>query len=249
MNNSTVSIITPVYNAEKFIKETIESVLKQSYEDFEYLLIDDCSTDNSAEIVKSYAKKDSRIKYIKLPENSGAAVARNTGLKHAQGRYIAFIDSDDVWYPEKLEKQLAFMQEKNEAFTYTKYEHITEDGQVQSAPDFPKRLNYSGLLKNTAIACSTVVIDRQVIGDFRMPLVRKGQDTATWLKILKNHDYAYLVDEILNQYRGREGSLSSDKVSALKRTWNTYRNIEKLPLPKAVYYFGFYVWNAVKRRI
>lgn len=249
MNNSTVSVITPVYNAEKFIKETIDSVLQQSYEDFEYLLIDDCSTDNSAEIVKSYATKDARIKYIKLKENSGAAVARNTGLEHAQGRYIAFIDSDDLWYPEKLETQLAFMQVKNEAFTYTKYEHITEDGQVQSAPEFPDRLNYSGLLKNTAIACSTVVIDRQVIGDFRMPLVRKGQDTATWLKILRNHNYAYLVDEVLNKYRGREDSLSSNKVEALKRTWNTYRNLEKLPLPKAIYYFIFYVWNAVKRRL
>lgn len=249
MNNPVVSVITPVYNAENFLKETIDSVLNQSYDDFEFLLIDDCSTDKSADIVKNYAEKDSRVKYIKLQENSGAAVARNTGLENAQGRYIAFIDSDDVWYPQKLEKQLTFMQEKKEAFTYTKYEHITEDGQVQSAPKFPEKLNYSGLLKNTAIACSTVVIDRQIIGDFSMPLVRKGQDTATWLKILRDHDYAYLVDEVLNQYRGREGSLSSDKVSALKRTWNTYRNIEKLPLHKAVYYFGFYVWNAVMRRI
>lgn len=244
-----VSVVTPVYNAEKFIKETIDSVLNQTYTDFEYLLIDDCSTDNSPDIVKSYAEKDNRVKYIKLKENSGAAVARNTGIENAQGRYIAFIDSDDVWYPEKLAKQLAFMEKENAAFTYTKYEHITEDGEVQSAPEFPEKLDYSGLLKNTAIACSTVVIDRQIIGDFRMPLVRKGQDTATWLQILRNHDYAYLVDEVLNQYRGREGSLSSDKVSALKRTWNTYRNIEKLPLHKAVYYFGFYVWNAIKRRL
>lgn len=244
-----VSVVTPVYNAEEFIRETIDSVLNQTFENFEFLLIDDCSTDSSADIVKKYAEKDERVKYIKLKENSGAAVARNTGLENAKGRYIAFIDSDDVWYPEKLEKQLNFMNENNEAFTYTKYEHITEDGEVRSTPDFPEKLNYSGLLKNTAIACSTVVIDRQVIGDFRMPLVRKGQDTATWLKILRNHDYAYLVAEVLNQYRGREGSLSSDKISALKRTWNTYRNIEKLPLHKAVYYFGFYVWNAVKRRL
>ena len=249
MNKPNVSVITPVYNAEKFLKETIDSVLKQTYKDYDYLLVDDCSTDSSADIVKEYAENDNRVKYIKLKENSGAAVARNTGLEHAQGRYIAFVDSDDLWYPEKLEKQLTFMQENNEAFTYTKYEHITEDGEVLSAPDFPERLNYSGLLKNTAIACSTVVIDREVIGDFRMPLVRKGQDTATWLKILRDHDYAYLVDEILNQYRGREGSLSSNKIDALKRTWNTYRNLENLPLPKALYYFTFYIWNAVKRRL
>ena len=249
MNKPNVSVITPVYNAEKFLKETIDSVLKQTYKDYEYLLVDDCSTDSSADIVKEYAENDNRVKYIKLKENSGAAVARNTGLEHAQGRYIAFVDSDDLWYPEKLEKQLTFMQENNEAFTYTKYEHITEDGEIQSAPDFPERLNYSGLLKNTAIACSTVVIDREVIGDFRMPLVRKGQDTATWLKILRDHDYACLVDEILNQYRGREGSLSSNKIDALKRTWNTYRNLENLLLPKALYYFTFYIWNAVKRRL
>ena len=250
MQKPEVSIITPVYNAEAFLTETIESVLDQTYENFEYLLIDDCSTDGSASLVKDFADTDSRIKYIKLSENSGAAVARNTGLKNSQGRYIAFIDSDDKWYPEKLDKQLAFMKENKKAFTYTKYERITEeDGEVIGAPAFPARLDYSGLLKNTAIACSTVVIDRQVIGDFRMPLVRKGQDTATWLKILKKHDYAYLVDEVLNQYRAREGSLSSDKFSALKRTWNTYRNIEKLPLPKAIYYFSFYIWNAVKRRL
>lgn len=249
MNKPKVSVITPVYNAEKYLSETIESVLKQTYKSFEYLLIDDCSTDNSASIIKEFEEKDSRVRYIKLSENSGAAVARNRGLEEAKGRYIAFVDSDDKWYPEKLERQLDFMENNHKAFTYTNYEHITEEGEVLSSPKLPDKLNYSGLLKNTAIACSTVVIDRQIIGDFRMPLVRKGQDTATWLQILRNHDYAYLVDEILNQYRGREGSLSSNKVGALKRTWNTYRNLEKLPLHKAIYYFSFYMLNAVKRRL
>lgn len=247
--NPKLTVITPVYNAEEFLGETIESVLNQTYENFEYLLIDDCSTDSSAAIIKKYEEKDARIKYIKLNENSGAAVARNKGLEKARGRYIAFVDSDDIWYPEKLEKQLAFMQENNRAFTYTKYERISEKGEVLGTPNFPKRLNYTGLLKNTAIACSTVVIDKKIIGDFRMPLVRKGQDTATWLQILKEHDYAYLLDEVLNQYRAREGSLSSDKFGALKRTWNTYRNLEELPLYKAIYYFVFYSLNAVKRRL
>lgn len=249
MNNHTVTVITPVYNSEEFLKETIESVMNQTYENLEYILIDDCSTDRSATLIRKYQEKDSRIQYIKLKKNSGAAVARNTGLENAKGRYIAFIDSDDVWYPEKLKKQIKFMQENNVAFTYTKYERLSEKGEVTGAPSFPQKLNYSGLLKNTAIACSTVIIDRKIIGDFRMPLVRKGQDTATWLKILRNHEYAFLIDEVLNQYRSREGSLSDNKISALKRTWNTYRNIEKLPLYKAIYYFSFYVWNAVKRRI
>lgn len=249
MTSPKTSIITPVYNAEEFLSETIESVLNQTDRNFEFLLIDDCSTDSSPEIIKEYGENDQRIRYIKLEENSGAAVARNTGLDKARGRFIAFVDSDDKWYPEKLSKQLAFMEINNKAFTYTKYERITEEGEVLGAPGFPDKLNYTGLLKNTAIACSTVVIDRQIIGDFRMPLVRKGQDTATWLRILSNHEYAYLVDEVLNQYRSREGSLSSDKFSALKRTWNTYRNLEKLPIYKAVYYFSFYMWNAIKRRL
>lgn len=249
MNSPKVTVITPVYNAEEFLAETIESVLNQTYKSFEFLLIDDCSTDSSPAMIKEYAKNDPRIRYLKLEENSGAAVARNTGLENAQGRFIAFVDSDDKWHPEKLAKQLTFMNENKKAFTYTKYERITEEGKVLGAPGFPSKLNYTGLLKNTAIACSTVVIDRQVIGDFRMPLVRKGQDTATWLKILREHDYAYLVDEVLNQYRSREGSLSSDKFGALKRTWNTYRNIEGLSLHKSGYYFVFYIWNAIKRRL
>src|SRR5699024_4400569 len=163
MNKPKVSVITPVYNAEKYLSETIESVLNQTYESFEYLLIDDCSTDNSTSIIKEFAKNDSRVKYIKLPENSGAAVARNKGLEKAKGRFIAFVDSDDKWYPEKLEMQLDFMNINNKSFTYTNYEHISEEGEVLSSPKLPEKLNYSGLLKNTAIACSKVVIDRTVI--------------------------------------------------------------------------------------
>jgi len=245
-----ISVITPVYNAEKYIFETMDSVINQTFENFEYILIDDCSPDNSAEIIKQFQKQDSRIKYIKLEENSGAAVARNTGIENAQGRYVAFIDSDDKWYPAKLEEQLRYMETENKAFTYTKFELINDDGSLKKeAAQIPEKFDYSGLLKNTAIACSTVMIDTDVIKDIKMPLVRKGQDTATWLKILRNHDYAYLVDKTLNQYRSVEGSLSSNKVQALKRTWNTYRNIEKLPLPKACYYFTAYVFNAIKRRV
>jgi len=249
-NKPLISVITPVYNAERYILETMDSVLNQTFTDFEYLLIDDFSPDNSAEIIKEYQKRDSRIKYIKLNENSGAAVARNTGIEHAQGRYVAFIDSDDKWYPTKLEKQLKYMEEENKAFTYTKFELINDDGSLKKeAAQIPEKFNYSALLKNTAIACSTVMLDTSIITDVKMPLVRKGQDTATWLKILRTHDYAYLVDETLNQYRSVEGSLSSNKIQALKRTWNTYRNIEKLPLPKACYYFTAYCFNAVKRRV
>jgi teichuronic acid biosynthesis glycosyltransferase TuaG len=249
MTEHFISIITPVYNAEEYLAETIKSVLNQSYEDFEYILVDDCSPDNSADIIQRFAKKDDRVKYVKLEENSGAAVARNKGLELAKGNFIAFIDSDDKWYTTKLEKQLSFMLDNNIGFSYTKFDLIHQNGEIKkSNVQLPMKLSYTGLLKNTAIACSTVMINKDIVGEFRMPLVRKGQDTATWLKILRTQEYAYLVDEVLNQYRSVPSSLSSNKFQALKRTWNTYYNLEKLPLPKAIYYFSWYVINAILRR-
>lgn len=251
MNKPIVSVITPVYNAEKYIENTINSVRNQTYTDFEMILIDDCSTDNSREVIENLIKIDDRIRYILLDQNSGAAVARNAGIEAARGRYISFLDSDDVWRPNKLEKQLNFMKKNKHAFTYTAFETITEDGKlIQEKVAVPSRLNYKQLLKNTAIACSTVILDREMLGDFRMPLVRKGQDTATWLNLLRESvDYAYGLNEVLSSYRKVQGSISDDKVSALKRTWNTYRNIERLPFFKALYYFIWYVFNATKKRI
>lgn len=251
MNKPIVSVITPVYNSEKYIENTINSVRTQTYTDFELILIDDCSADNSRAVIENLMKIDARIRYILLDQNSGAAVARNTGIEAARGRYISFLDSDDVWKSDKLEKQLNFMGKNKHAFTYTAYETITEDGKlIQEKVAVPSRLNYKQLLKNTAIACSTVIIDREMVGNFRMPLVRKGQDTATWLNLLRESvDYAYGFNEMLSSYRKVQGSISDDKVSALKRTWNTYRNIERLPFFKALYYFIWYVFNATKKRI
>lgn len=251
MNKPIISVITPVYNAGKYIESTIMSVRNQTFKEFEMILIDDCSTDNSREVIEKITQEDSRIKYILLEHNSGAAVARNTGIEAANGRYIAFLDSDDVWKNDKLKQQLNFMEKNNYAFTYTAFETITEDNKViQKEVLVPESLNYTQLLKNTAIACSTVIIDRSKTGNFSMPLVRKGQDTATWLKLLKGPvENAYGLNKVLSSYRKVKGSISDDKLSALKRTWNTYRNIEKLPLPKAGYYFTWYVLNAIKKRI
>ena len=250
MINDLVSIITPVYNAEKFIVETIKSIQAQTYKNWELLLIDDCSTDNSKKIINTFSKEDLRIKYISLTENSGAAVARNTGIEKADGQYIAFIDSDDQWESQKLEVQINFMKNKNIGFTFTAYEMISEDGKsLNKFINVPKTIDYNQLLKNTIIGCSTVVIDRNQIGDFRMPLVRKGQDTATWLSILKTGKIAYGIEEYLVKYRIVEGSISSNKIDALKRTWNTYYNIEKLGLIKSSYVFICYVSNAIKKRM
>lgn len=250
MRDDLVSIITPVYNAEKFISNTIESVVNQTYRNWEMLLIDDCSTDSSAEIIKKIAEKDSRIRYIKLDKNSGAAVTRNWGLEEAKGRYIAFLDSDDVWKEEKLQKQMYLMKSKDIGFCFTSYRYMIEDGSpTNKVARAPEKINYNGLLKNTIIGCSTVLVDKEKIGDFRMTNIRRGQDTATWLQLLKITDYAYGIYEDLVWYRVVDGSLSYNKLKAIKRTWNTYRNVEHLSLVKAMYVFVFYAYNALKKRI
>lgn len=244
-----VSIITPVYKAERFIAETIRSVQQQTYANWELILVNDCSPDNSVAVITSFLE-DERIRLIHLEQNGGAAVARNAGLDAARGQYVAFIDSDDCWLPHKLATQLAAMQTNQHPFTYTNFALMSEDGSIlKERMVLPKELNYSGLLKNTAIACSTVVIDRNEVGDFRMPLVRKGQDTATWLMLMRERQVsAHLVDEVLNRYRQVEGSISSNKFGALKRTWHTYRHLERLPLHQCVYYFTHYVVQAILRR-
>lgn len=250
MKEGLVSIITPVYNAEEFIVETIESVQAQTFKDWELLLVDDCSKDSSGKLIEAKAKGDDRIKYIKLEKNSGAAVTRNIGLSEAQGRYVAFLDSDDIWKPEKLEKQLAFLDDREVAFCFTSYRYTNSDGSPTSkVARAPEKIDYNGLLKNTIIGCSTVLIDRELMGDFMMTNVRRGQDTATWLHLLKRVDYAYGIYEDLVWYRIVKESLSHNKFNAIKRTWNTYRNIEKLSLWKASYVFIFYAYNAAKKRL
>ena len=250
MKDGLVSIITPVYNAEKYIEETIKSVQNQSYKDWEMLLINDCSTDSSEKIIQRMAADDDRIKYIKLEKNSGAAVTRNIGIEKANGRYIAFLDSDDVWKEQKLEKQIKLLNEKKVGFCFTSYRYFLEDGEyTNKVARAPEKIDYNGLLKNTIIGCSTVIVDRNILGDFRMTNVRRGQDTATWLQLLKKVDYAYGIYEDLVLYRVVEGSLSHNKLKAIKRTWNTYRNVERLSLPKAMYVFVFYAYNALKKRL
>lgn len=246
-----VSIVTPVYNAEEFLSDTIDSVLGQTFTNWEHILVNDASTDGSLNLLKSYAEKDDRIQVINLAENSGAAVARNTGLEAARGQYVAFIDSDDVWHQDKLARQLQFMEENQYAFTYTDFAMVDTDGTILKAKaDVPDQLGYRQLLKNTAIACSTVVIDRHVVGNFKMPLVRKGQDTATWLKLMREQNLiAYGLQAVLNYYRQVPGSISSNRLGALKRTWHTYYHLEQLPLPQAIYYFIWYIINAVRRRL
>ncbi|ALC82511.1 MULTISPECIES: teichuronic acid biosynthesis protein TuaG [Bacillus] len=245
-----VSVITPSYNAENYIKDTIESVRNQTYQDWELVIADDCSTDRTRQIIEEYTKKDDRIRGVFLKENGGAAVARNSALEAAKGRYVAFLDSDDQWRPEKMERQLEFMKKNNYAFTFTGYDSITQSGKLLvNKIDVPEVLTYDDVLKNTIIGCLTVMLDRDQVGDVKMPNIRTRQDLATWLSILKRGFKAYGLNESLAIYRIVENSISRNKWKAAQKTWFVYREIEHLHLLKASWCFIHYAKNAVKKRL
>ena len=242
-----VSIITPLYNSEDFISETINSVLNQSYKNWELILIDDRSTDSSYEIVMAFSKADPRISVIQLDVNSGAAAARNIGIARCLGRYIAFIDSDDAWFPDKLSKQIAFMQDNNYHLTYTAYERITEDGQFINDVGVPATVDYTGLLKTNVMGCFTVIYDVEYFGKVLMPSILKRQDFGLWLQLLKTTKNAFGINEVLGRYRVRENSLSANKFNAAKYNWEIYRNIENLSFLKSLYYFSHYAIKGLLR--
>ena len=251
IEGALVSIVVPVFNSEKFIIETIQSVKKQTYQNWELLLVNDCSTDKSEQIIRKY-EEDKRIRLINLKANSGAAIARNTGINNAKGKYIAFLDADDLWNKEKLEKQIKFMEENNYDFTFTGYEFADENGNnLGKVVNVPKQINYKQALKNTTIFTSTVIFNVEKLGKelISMPNVRRGQDTATWWKVLKTGIIAYGLNENLSLYRRSNNTLSSNKIKALKRTWNLYRNVEKLSFFTSLYNFCWYCFNAVRRRM
>lgn len=244
-----VSVITPTYNAVRFIRETIDSVQRQTYPHWELILIDDASRDETVALIQE-EMSDSRIRLIVLPKNSGAAVARNTGIAAAKGKYLAFLDSDDLWLPQKLEKQVAFMQQNDAAFSFTRYRIIEENGtQTPFVVPIPKQIDYHGLLKNTIIGCLTVMLDREKLGAVQMPNIRTRQDTALWLQILRQGHVAYGIQEELSHYRKVEGSISSNKWKAARNTWRLYREIEKLNLVRAAWCFIHYGWNAWKKSV
>lgn len=246
-----VSIIVPVCNCEKYVKETIESVEKQTYKKWELIIIDDNSKDNSLKIIREKAKENKeKIKYIHLTQNKGVAIARNTGLEIAQGNYIAFLDGDDVWKENKLEEQIKFIKQNDYGFTFTSFIYLKENGN-KDVKKIPKKITYKDALKNTIILTSTVIIDIKKIDKklLIMPDIRKGQDTATWWQILKQGYIAYGLDKRLTLYRVRNNSLSFNKAKALKRTWNLYRNVEKFSVLKSSFYFLHYMWNATLRRL
>lgn len=245
-----VSIITPSYNASKYIRETIQSVKSQSYPNFEMLIADDCSLDETRAIVQEEMERDTRIRLIQLKENGGPAAARNEAMKLAKGEYLAFLDSDDLWHPNKLEKQLAFMKERELAFTFTNYRMMNEEGQMTgSSVTVPLKTTYQDLLKNTMIGTLTVMINKKkILGKVQMELHRDcSEDYGLWLSILANGIDAYGLREELAYYRRCENSLSSNKLNSALKTWNTYRKIRGIGRVSAAWYFINYSVNALKK--
>lgn len=229
MNNELVSIIMPSYNCGKYVEETIRSVQVQTYNNWEIIFVDDCSTDDTVSIVTELREKDSRIRLYQNKYNSGAAVSRNNALREAKGRWIAFLDSDDVWYPEKLEKQVNFMEENGYVFSYTNTEDMDESGRLTNIYwTGPKHITRRGMFNYDWIGCLTVMYDAQKVGLIQIADIKKNNDYAMWLKVIKKCD-CYLLDEILAKYRIRKGSISNQsKIKLIKWHYIMFRDSESM---------------------
>lgn len=247
IDNNIVSIIMPAYNAEQYIEESIKSVLNQTYFFWELLIVNDCSKDRTVDIIKKYTTQDQRIRLIQLKINSGVAKARNEGIGAARGRYIAFLDSDDIWLPQKLERQIDFMQVSKAAISYTQYRQFSES--VKKSGDIinvEEKINYKNLLKGNIIGCLTVMIDRLYIDQIIMP-EQRHEDYITWLNILKQGISSYGMKEDLARYRKNPNSLSGNKLKSLVWTWNVYRKTQNLSLLKSSYYFTHYIFKGIRK--
>ena len=245
-----VSIIMPCYNAEHLINQSIDSVLAQTYDNWELLITDDSSTDNSVEVIERYCEKDPRINLLVSKQNQGIAKTRNLSIESAKGRFIAFLDNDDLWMPDKLEKQVNFMLEKGYAFTYTSYELIDNDGASMNKVILTQGvMNYGRYSRNTIIGCGTVMIDRDITGDFRMPQNDTSDDMALWLSLMRKGFNAYPLNEVLLKYRITNNSASSKKLKAASDVWKVYRINEGMPWLKSASCFVGYAFNAVKKRV
>ena len=240
-----ISIITPTHNAEATLAATLTSVQGQSFSQWEHILVDDASQDRTPDLLVAYCARESRARFIGFEQNQGAAAARNAAMEEAQGRYIAFLDSDDLWLPDKLKLQLAYMREKDVAFSFTGYDKIDEDGVFLRQVRAPLRQRYHDLLKNNTIGCLTAMYDTEKLGKVMMPSIRKRQDLGLWLRLLKRTPHAYGMPDILAQYRVRPNSISSNKLNAAKYTWRLYREVEQMSALKAGYYFLHYALNGV----
>lgn len=241
-----VSVITPAFNAEHTISQCIESVLSQSYENFEHIVIDDRSRDATREVIRSFAGRDQRVKAIFLDENKGVALARNAGISEAKGRYIAFLDADDLWLPEKLEEQVHFMREHNLKLTYSSYYIINDEGDVTASYEAPSKLSYGKLLKSNFIGNLTGIYSIDFFG--KQYLQECGhEDYVLWLKLLKQVPYTLGIEKKLAKYRITESGLSSNKFKTIRWQWDIYRSKENLGIFKSLYFMGWYAYHALTK--
>lgn len=243
--DSLVSIVTPAYRAARFIGETIRSVQAQTYRDFEMLVVDDCSPDETAAIVESFTATDPRIRLLRQPANGGPAAARNRALSEARGRWIAFLDSDDAWLPAKLERQLAFHRARDAKISFTEFRRVDADGShIGRLIRVRDWLDYDRLLCDTGIATSTVIVDRAKTGRFAMKKTYYD-DYACWLELLRSGGRAVGLHEDLMRYRVLGGSVSRNKLKSARHVWCTYREVERLGLLRSAWSFVNYAGRAV----
>jgi glycosyltransferase involved in cell wall biosynthesis len=235
MQNPLVSIITPCYNSEKFIQETIQSVQNQTYQNWEMIIVDDASTDNTVAIIDKIASIDYRIKVIKLNKNSGTGIARNSALDFANGKYIAFLDADDLWKPEKLKTQVNFLQSNNIPFTFSYYECINEEGKsLNIAIESPKHLSYRQLFFCNYVGNLTGIYDVDYFGKISISSTRKRQDWMLWLTILQKIKVAHIVPQSLAYYRVRQNSISASKFDLVKHNYAVYKTFHGLTVVKSI---------------
>jgi teichuronic acid biosynthesis glycosyltransferase TuaG len=242
--NVLVSIITPSYNSAKFIAETMQSVQNQTYQNWEMIIVDDGSSDETDEIVTSIIQSDNRIQFHKLSQNSGPAVARNTGIEKATGDYMTFIDADDIWFPTFIENNIKIIQETGIPFVFSSYKRANEQLEfVYSDFIVPQKVSYTDILKSNSISCLTAFVDIKKLGKKYMPLIRKRQDMGLWLNYLKVIPFAYGIQETQAIYRIRENSLSRKKSDLIKYQWQFYRDIEKLTIFQSFYYMLHWMYR------
>lgn len=247
MIDGLVSIIMPAYNAEKYISESIESVLAQTYKNWELIVVDDCSKDGTIDVIKQYQMLDNRIKVISLMYNAGVANARNVGMELAKGRYIAFLDSDDLWIDIKLEEQIIFMRQNQIYFSFSQYRRFTDKNKGKMVDALPC-VNYQKALYGNPIGCLTVCLDRRFIREFKFSKQRH-EDYIAWLNILKNNDIcAYGIPKVLALYRiGNSNSLSGNKLKSMIWTWNVYRKSQNMSFFCSLKCFiGYFIINFKK---
>ncbi|MQP25009.1 glycosyltransferase [Flavobacterium sp. LMO8] len=242
--NALVSIITPSYNSAKFIAETIQSVQNQTYQNWEMIIVDDGSSDETENVVLSIIQNDNRIQFHKLNQNSGPAVARNTGIEIASGDYLTFIDADDIWYPAFIENNIKTIKETGIPFVFSSYKRANEELEfVYSDFIVPSKVSYTDILKSNSISCLTAFVDIKKLGKKYMPLIRKRQDMGLWLNYLKVIPFAHGIQETQAIYRIRENSLSRKKSDLIKYQWQFYREVEKLNVLQSAYYMLHWMYR------